>query len=511
MSRRVLCGVVIALIVACASPARAWDFTPSFEIDGYLRTRGDIFYNFDLGRGPTPSTLEPIWPTPVATDLPYQTGMDMRARVDTTFRVGSTGAVHLRLDVLDNVVLGSMPVGGGPYDGLATGQGWPTDALRIKRAWGEVLLPFGSLQAGRMGPLVDWGTGIWVNAGDGIDDDFGDAGDRIVFTTSFLRHLWMMAYEFTSSGAVHTPALRGETPFDREPDDDARTFAFAFARFNSPSDLRRRNEAGRTTVNYGLVLSLRFQDYEIVDDPENPEAAPGPEDVIFRDLRVIAGDVWFRVNHGDFRLELEGVYMHGELMATTTPGFELRQRLTSNQWGAVLQAAWEPGEGFGADVEIGVASGDDAPGFGVRFRDDQVATAPGDLDGPQFRYPEDLTIDNFRFHPNHRVDLILWRRIIGAITDAIYARARAWYIWRTLRVETWLTFSSALNESTTPGDSRVLGLEWDTTVTWAIDRGIAITGAYGLLIPFDGLNNPALGIDSAEVAHAAHVILSWSF
>jgi len=320
-----------------------------------------------------------------------------------------------------------------------------------------------------------------------------------------------MAYEFTASGAVHAPALRGESPFDREPDDDARTFAFAFARFSSPSDLRRRNAAGRNTFNYGLVLSLRFQDYEIVSDPEDPTAPPGPEDVLFRDLRVIATDLWFRFNHGHFRLELAGVYMPGELLATTTPGFELRQHLTSNQWGAVIQAAWEPPTGFGADLEIGVASGDDAPGFGVRLREDQAGTVPGDLDGPQFRYPEDLTIDNFRFHPNHRVDLILWRRIIGAITDAVYARARAWYVWRSLRLESWVTFSSALREPTTPGDSRLLGLEWDTTLTWAIDRGIAITGAYGLLVPFAGLANPALGIDSAELAHAGHVVISWSF
>jgi uncharacterized protein (TIGR04551 family) len=499
--------IAVAGVVAVALPAEAWDWSPRLSVDGYMRVRGDVFSNFDLNRGPTPSTLEPIWPLPAATDVSYQTGMDMRIRFEPTLRVGRTGAVHLRVDVLDNVVLGSMPVGGGPYDGLATGQGFPSDSFRVKRAWAEVFLPFGVLAVGRMGALVDWGTGMWVNAGDGIDDDFGDAGDRVVFTTSMLRHLWMMAYEFTASGAVQAPALPGEAPFDREPDDDARTFAFAFARFSTPQDVRRRNDAGRTTVNYGTVLALRFQDYEL-EPPEGSD--PGPEDAIERDLRVIGLDLWFRLSHRHFRLELEGVYAHGEMLATTTPGFELVLPITSDQWGVVLQAAWEPETGFGADAEVGLASGDDAPGFGVRVREDQIATVPGDLDGPQFRYPEDRSIDNFRFHPNHRIDLILWRRIIGTVTDAVYARARAWYVWRSLRIETWLVLSAALRESSVPGDGRLLGLEWDTALTWEYERGITITGAYGLLIPFDGLANVELGL-SPEVAHAGHVVLAWSF
>ena len=505
----VVVGILAASIaISIAPPCHAWDVTPRFSIEGYMRVRGDVFSNFDLSRGPTPSTLETIWPLPVATDVGYQTGMDMRARLEPTLRIGRTGAIHLRLDVLDNVVLGSMPVGGGPYGGLALGQGWPADSFRVKRAWGEIFLPFGVLAVGRMGALVDWGTGMWINAGDGLDDDFGDSGDRIVFSTSLLRHLWLIGYEFTASGAIQAPALPGEPAFDREPDDDARSFVFAFARYNSADDIRRRNEASRRTFNYGAVLALRFQDYELAAPAEGDE--PGSEDVIERDLRVIALDLWFRLNYRHFRLELEGVYAHGEMLATTTPGFELIHPITSDQWGVVLQAAWEPTTGFGADLEVGVASGDDAPGFGVRLRRDQAYSVPGDLEGPQFRYPEDRTINNFRFHPNHRVDLILWRRLIGTVTDAVYGRVRVWYTWRTLRFETGLVFSAALHEESTPGSGQLLGLEWDTAVVWEYERGITISGVYGMLIPFDGLDNRELNL-SAEVAHTGHVVLGWSF
>src|SRR5205807_192373 len=56
----------------------------------------------------------------------------------------------------------------------------------------------------------------------------------------------------------------------------------------------------------------------------------------------------------------------------------------------------------------------------------------GDYDGAQYgRRPcrpggtticVDNDIRNFRFNPDYRIDLILWRDIIGGITDAAYIR-----------------------------------------------------------------------------------------
>ena len=46
----------------------------------------------------------------------------------------------------------------------------------------------------------------------------------------------------------------------------------------------------------------------------------------------------------------------------------------------------------------------------------------GQLDGPQANLPRDHTVDNFRFHPDYHIDQILFREIIGTVTDAIYVR-----------------------------------------------------------------------------------------
>ena len=39
--------------------------------------------------------------------------------------------------------------------------------------------------------------------------------------------------------------------------------------------------------------------------------------------------------------------------------------------------------------------------------------------------PRDRTVDNFRFHPDYRIDRILFREIIGTVTDAVYLRPHA--------------------------------------------------------------------------------------
>ena len=72
--------------------------------------RGDVWNDLDLSRGPTPSTGQPIFPTPAAGGNDHTiTGADMRVRLEPTLEVGQTVRVHLRVDILDNVGFGSTP------------------------------------------------------------------------------------------------------------------------------------------------------------------------------------------------------------------------------------------------------------------------------------------------------------------------------------------------------------------------------------------------------------------
>src|SRR5690606_17832314 len=103
------------------------------------------------------------------------------------------------------------------------------------------------------------------------------------------------------------------------------------------------------------------------------------------------------------------------------PGAEITLPVTSRQLGFAFQSAIVAGP-VQLGVDAGYASGDDAPGFGAFPKPGQSAAVPGAFDGPQANPPRDRTVDNFRFHPDYRIDQILFREIIGTVTDAVYVR-----------------------------------------------------------------------------------------
>src|SRR5262249_40691012 len=150
---RAALAIAVALVLAPAE-ARATGFSDYrddlnaprerwFEIDGYLRTRGTIYNNLDLDRGPSPSgqTLFPVSPTD---DTHTLSSADMRVRTDlSAYWPGGGSAVHVRLDALDNIQLGSAATGI-PSASTSHAPG----AIVVKRAYGEVLTPFGMLAIG---------------------------------------------------------------------------------------------------------------------------------------------------------------------------------------------------------------------------------------------------------------------------------------------------------------------------------------------------------------------------
>src|SRR5699024_7745085 len=108
----------------------------------------------------------------------------------------------------------------------------------------------------------------------------------------------------------------------------------------------------------------------------------------------------------------------------------------------------------------------------------------------------------YRFNPNYQVDMILFREVIGTVTNAYYANPWAQIrFWEspTNRMEVQLDaiLSGAVDPAGTPsalvsngvasGGKRWLGLEFDAAARYLeIDRFQAeIAG--GLLFPFSGL------------------------
>ena len=512
------------LALLAASPAGAATFAELgrgldrpgrvVSLEGGLRARGELLHNLDLDRGLTPAGL-PLYPVP-RSDPAAQllTHADMRLRADLGLQAPMGGvAVRLRVDALDDLPFGSTP------DGIASATTTarpPADAFVLRRAWGEALTPIGVLAAGRMGS--HWGLGLLTNDGDCPDCDSGDAADRIAFVTPLVGHLWAVAYDVSAIGPT-TGRRAGARVVDLDPADDVRGLTFAVMRWWSDAARRRRAQADKTTVEYGAYAAGRWQERDVpgqylptsqpVDMNEAPDMARG--------FAAWALDGWLRLTWPRLRLEAEAVVMLARVeQGSLIPGMLLRDPTTSAQVGGALVSEWgDPDEGLGAGLDLGFASGDPAPGFGAFPAVGATPPGPGELDGAQASPPRDTRVDNLRFHPDFRIDRILFRELIGAVTDAAYLRPHV--RWRsasfgagTLTVELAAVASVAVEAASTPSGARGMGIELDPGVRYESQDGFAVALDYGVLLPLSGFDNPAAGLD-ARPAQVLRARLGYAF
>lgn len=479
-------------------------------VHGMFRVREAGLYNLDLDRG-LDATGQPIFPVPLSGGQLVGAG-DLRARTDAAFYAPGVGvAVKARIDWLDNVALGGNPdlAGGAP----ATSGGQRPTTVVLKRAWGEALTPVGTLAVGRMG--AHFGLGISANGGDCEDCDHGDAADRFAFVSPLAGHLVAFAYDIASREPF-TEGKSGGHVLQLERTNAVTGPTFALFKVHSPATLARRAAAGRTSVEYAGYVTRRTQDNDV---PASylPTAMPRPAftsaDVVGRGLSATGTGAWLRISNARLRIEAELAYLRARVeQPSLIPGAEITLPVTSRQLGFAFQSAIVAGP-VQLGVDAGYASGDDAPGFGAFPKPGQSAAMPGAFDGPQANPPRDRTVDNFRFHPDYRIDQILFREIIGTVTDAVYVRPslRATLLAvgnGKLEAIAALILSRAVEPRSTPSGAAALGTELDPEVRYASRDGFVVNLAYGLLLPgaaFDGTALPA------KPAHALRLRLGFLF
>jgi uncharacterized protein (TIGR04551 family) len=467
-----------------------------FDAHGYFRTRGYVFDNFDLDRG-LDASGQPLFPIPLGGGQTFRGG-DLRFRTDVDAYAPGTGvAAHARIDLIDNVGFGATPEVGtaaspAPYASVSQRPAFAT----VKRAWGEVLTPFGVLAAGRMG--LHFGLGMFANGGDCDDCDGGDTADRIAFASPIAGSIVAVAYDVSSSGPS-TLRDDGRRVLDLEPSDDVHTATAGILRLAVPATRARRAAAGLATLEYAAYLSQRWQQNDVPASylPVATSRVPTANDLVLRDFRgtVVAG--WARLSSPTLRLEAEGVYATARVgQASLVPGAELTQPITSTQYGAAFESDVAPTASARLGVDAGVASGDSAPGF----------------NGPQARPPADTTADAFRFSPDYHVDQILFREIIGTVTDAAYLRPHVRAILGTVgaaRIEASaaLVASWAMEAASTPNDRSYLGLEVDPELRY-VSAAFGAVIDYAVFLPGAAFDGTML---TARPAQAVRVRLLFRF
>jgi uncharacterized protein (TIGR04551 family) len=478
-----------------------------FDLGGHFRLRADSFHNLDLDRGATPSTGLTVAGTKPGTGGDFSS-MDLRLLLDPAIHLGPEVTLRMGFALFDNMALGStpsaypatpnlpMPTGSTSQDSPRAGSNALSDAIEVRTLSLEWLSPFGLLLAGRT--AGDWGLGMVANSGSCPDCDELQSVDRIAYVTSLFDALIALSYDFDANGG-HAGSWGNPAGalHDLTDADDLRTVNLAVTHYKLPGVAARAIASGKVLFHWGISCSYRWQDQDqpgyYYTDPDSWDGTPAASEWVVRGLQAVVADGWFRLAGQAFLVEAEGAYLYTRLdNASLLPGVESLE-VTGHQFGGVLRARWRGLDGLlTLGAEGGIASGDEAPGFGVR-PGANYDPQPGDLDGSQVRLdgPQtDRKLTNFRFNPNFHVDEILWRRIIGTVSDALYGKA-------TVRVQpaSWFhaelaeIYSRAMYAESAPGIAKDLGLETDLTLGFDIADGLEgkLVGAY--FHPLDGFRN----------------------
>jgi uncharacterized protein (TIGR04551 family) len=505
-----------------------------FQLDGYMRGRAYLFHNFNLGipqfaSGPQPAN--PIF-TPFtefgangdvagapATSCAARSGSscrtdnltsaDIRLRLEPTVNVTEQVRVKAQIDVFDNLVLGSTPDGyfingltaprDVPITAFNRGQVAPTygqnslrDSIVVKRAWAEVRTPIGELRFGRM--PSQWGMGMLVNSGDCLDCDYGVNADRVMFTTKYKDHFLALMWDWVATGPTTALLLPNQVQgpvYNADTLDDVAQWGIALGRADKPEEVKERVERGELVLNYGLYTIYRRQDWDQITNPGVPTGvvngttlAKLQANLTPRGAWAVIPDVWFRLNYKKLQIELEFAVIGGKVNTPSADLSAANQPLTIIEWGGTFRADYSMlHDALHLGLEVGTASGDQAedPNAILNFRQAQLIRPPGQTQ-----------ITNFMFDPDYHVDLILFRRILGTVTNATYFKPHISYdILDNLFARVDVIYSIANQPVSYPGNSVNIGLELDGSVMYHNDaEGFSAGIAYGVLFPFGALNIP---------------------
>jgi uncharacterized protein (TIGR04551 family) len=524
---------------------------PVFSLNGYFRVRGEYMDNFALGRVPVGRlNVDPFarWiqvdnapdnpdggvqpaggckgePAAVPSREQRCDGSsttrfaNMRLRLQPTLSLSDNIRVHMMIDAFDNLVLGSTPevksvnqfgqipgrAPGVPFDSLTLTSPAPEsfrntvgDTILVRRVWGEVTnSTIGQLRFGRMGH--QWGLGMLWNAGEGtnildtaLDSDFQSEVDRIQLIGKFKGIFFGVSWDFASKGYINDPVLDIQAiPRDASRLDDARQWSFLVARRLDPLAREKRLARGKWVINGGAYFIYRSQFLSTAGAPLLGTLNDVENSFVRRDAKVYMPDGWLQVLWKDLRLEIEFAGIFGQVQniaATEFPSTAEGEKFKLRQWGFAFEGEYRfLQKKLGVFLKGGAASGDpDVVGLS-QYED--LATQP----------VGQKTVSNFSFHPDYRIDLILWRNILGRVAGAYYLAPAISYdiirsdFGRVLGARLDFIYSRAMYQQQTYSSEPNLGAEIDVSIYYRTEDGPKITDGFfaafqfGILFPLNGL------------------------
>lgn len=533
---------------------------PILEIHGYFRTRGELFHNFSLNRSDADGTYG-LWARPQDQTFVDSTGTErgvpfcasepagkcvnktqatanMRFRINPELHISDNLRILSQIDALDNLVLGSTPDSFAvqPAGSLATAnnnlsgyrpalagynpdaqlglmtntQGPPTagvngyrNSIDVKRVWAEYATPVGQVRFGRM--PYHWGLGMLYNAGDGHDSDWQTTYDRIMFVSGLKSAdlYFGGSWDFMNSGATSaTPYdVYGGSPYNRANLANVNQWSAFVARKKNPDLQRLALSRGEVVINAGITAQYRSQYLDVAGSPTlqqtpltNDEASVN-RGLVKRGGQVLTPDAWVQFLWKKFRMEAEFASMLGSI--ESTPGLAAgAESVKVRSFGATTQTEFRAVEDkLRLQFGFGWASGDPwQKSLGGGYEGWQAPLNNGR--GP---------LSTFRFHPDYRVDLIFFRRILQRVEGAYYFRPSVDYDFiRNASGQKFgggaaIIWSRASEFVQAPGHKRDLGVELDLQLYYQAKDGSLnddpekVGGffamlQYGVFFPLGGLS-----------------------
>lgn len=528
-----------------------------FGINGSFRFRADMFGNADLGLPVvgTPVGSELAWgsgflPPVSERNLPGEdtvgliAGANIRLRLEPWVSVGESVTFHAQIDVLDNLVLGSTPDYApgrpdAPFVFFSEGQAPPTgginsvtDAIRVKRIWSEFnLFHIANFEVGRM--PHHWGTGMLHNGGDCDDCDYGDSVDRAAVRLDLPIGFYVrFAWDFPGEGALFDdPRDFFGQPYDASQVDDVDQWVLEL--FDRPLTLEQQvqrkvdlHERRVPVLDWGFYNAFRQERYSslLLDLPSECKNQSGPVladsglggagvatvsstgydcvQVTGRDAFFWIPDLYFRVEWRPsftqrflFELEFAGVLLSDAGQVQADPTVDSSRVFLS---GAGVARAEYQDSAWTGGLEIGTATGDDTGFFGVKDRSSVVVSEDGLRDRANAVVRGNQNVTSFMFNRDYHVDLLLFREVIGAVTNTVYAKP--WVRYDIVDAGSWdlgvrldVLYAAAMFSDGTPGRDSQLGVEGDLKLFLNVGDMLSGVLETGLLLPLGGLDDAVTG------------------
>lgn len=504
-----------------------------FEIDGYYRLRTDWFKNFnlgfldraqngtaDLGGAPFPRALGCY-----SDNLDHPCGnlssANMRLRLEPTINLDEGTSIHVQADVLDNLVLGSTPTGTDlqgiytstnlpPLGAFGNTQTSPTagvnsdrDAITVKRAWAEVAIPLGILKFGRQ--PNHWGMGMFYNGGGhdpisgeyNTEADYGDSVDRVSFSAQIpgtnLRAMVAADWGLTRLSSNQTSANKGHEghPFDLDDSDDEDGWVGVISKMDSPQEFKDTVDRGDLAYNYGVYFEYKTQDwdYNLTDFTlgTTPDVIDG---YVPRSMKTYSPDLWGKIGYGRWTFEAEAIAQLGKISRLDDLG--KTDSVDIRKYGATARLGWVGLENkLRLGLEGGAASGDQWDNTPQGNTNIAYANLLGTCTVSTADCATDTKLTQFIFNRDYQVDMILFRHLIGAVTNAGYVKPTLRYeLTKSIAFKVANITSFALKPVATPGNSRMYGTEFNGDIAYS-SNGLTFGISYGVLFPFGAMNHPA--------------------